>query len=307
LARLPCSVPAAKAAGRGTVRAWRARVIARHKQVAGRCSALHFGGLWYQTVPLPRRHSRHALPMRSSFRHISRPFADRNSLLAGNLAANFKNRAEFALFGVPARLDHVTNQEVRRNSLFRGRTGNCRGKTGNSLEGHWRSGAGLVRCSVRNLATIGRVLQTVKGIPSRAWHLAPGQVLAIVARRSRPVRSRGSPERNGCTSTHPWPCKSAARNARRRLGRPGCVAWITMAGGARRRERWWRGGGDFEMRYSARHGLHVAEIRHFHQVLQPDLGPSQTSTTPAGSNFSLAGLRRARRGGRMTRQSVPLM
>jgi hypothetical protein len=37
-------------------------------------------------------------------------FAGRNSLLAGNLAGKFKNRAEFALFGVPARLDRMKYQ-----------------------------------------------------------------------------------------------------------------------------------------------------------------------------------------------------
>jgi hypothetical protein len=54
---------------------------------------------------------------------ISRAFADRNSLLAGNLAGNLQNRAEFALFGVPARLVRVKYQHFRLEFPVTGKTG----------------------------------------------------------------------------------------------------------------------------------------------------------------------------------------
>jgi hypothetical protein len=45
-------------------------------------------------------------------------FADRNSLLAGNLTGNLQNPAEFTPFRMPARLIAPQYQEVGVNSLF---------------------------------------------------------------------------------------------------------------------------------------------------------------------------------------------
>jgi hypothetical protein len=67
----------------------------------------------------------------------SHPFAGRNSLLAGNLAGNFKNLAGFAPFRAPRQFDRMTYQYIRGEFPAPMEEGNFRGEAGNALEGHW--------------------------------------------------------------------------------------------------------------------------------------------------------------------------
>jgi hypothetical protein len=63
-------------------------------------------------------------------RHISHAFLGRNSLLAGNLTGNLRNRADLLLFGLSWDHDCAQHQEVRRefgnyllDTLFRRKQG----------------------------------------------------------------------------------------------------------------------------------------------------------------------------------------
>ena len=109
----------------GRHRAWPGTAAKLTATVSGRSRCdLHHGD------PTTDCHCPENMARAGRVAHISCAFADRNSLLAGNLTGNSQNRAEFASFRASGADDRVTCQDVRHEFPGPGEHRELRGITG---------------------------------------------------------------------------------------------------------------------------------------------------------------------------------